>query len=82
MKKQNFLIFGTAFFATLFVLFGAILVYQCRDGKKSAKVFADVAGLVQETPESGSPEGSASEIVQTVRARLCAEQRFRGLALG
>lgn len=65
MKKQNFLIFGTAFFAALFVLFGAILVHQCMDGKKSAKVFADVAGLVQETPESGFPEGSTSEIVQT-----------------
>ena len=65
MKKQNLLIFGTAFFATLFVLFGAILVHQCMDGRKSAKVFEDVAGLVQEVPEDAVAEDGADEPTQT-----------------
>ena len=59
MKKQNFLIFGAAFFATLFVLFGAVLVHQCTDGRQSAKVFEDVAKLVQEVLEVS--EGDAAE---------------------
>ena len=62
MKKQKFLIFGTAFFVTLFVLFGAVLVHQCMDGQKSAKAFADVAKLVQETPEDNSTETVQREV--------------------
>ena len=61
MKKQKFLIFGMAFFVTLFVLCGAVLVHQCADGQKSAKAFADVAKLVQEVQET--PENDAAETV-------------------
>ena len=62
MKKQKLLIFGVAFFATLFMLFGAVLVHQCMDGQQSAKAFADVAKLVQETPEEDSTETVQREV--------------------
>ena len=47
MKKQKLLIFGTAFFVTLFVLFGAVLVHQCRGVSVYVPRIPDVVNVEQ-----------------------------------
>ena len=57
-KKQKILLAGAAFFAALFFFSGGMYLRQYADGKQSAEVFENIAGLVVQPEATPVPDGS------------------------